>query len=219
MQPVNLAGDGPRRGNPFSLRAHWRKYAAVAVAAVVVAVAGIAAYKARSSPESEFSYKDGVVEASGPWRLYIHPVVLKGVSDDGCQVTLTDLDSGAETTIPVYPVYGESMWQMQAEGRFRLESTHENCQPNAEDGPGDRGFPVNEVRGDTDAFNPSGEFTVHVDDFPSASCQVVLKDGETGTTIDTVDLTPDKPTDQMEPGDRSSVYLSELSCPVRATDE
>ena len=85
-------------------------------------------------PAPGFSHTGNVVEAIGPWRLHIFTEM---PGDPGCTVTLTDLDRGTKSTVPTYPAYGESIWQMQATGRFRLEPSHTGCEINAEDGAGD----------------------------------------------------------------------------------
>jgi hypothetical protein len=206
------------RAPRFSIRERWRTYA-VAGALVVAAIAGIAAYAVFSSPAPEFSFRDSVVESIGPWRLHI---VDSGdaTGDPGCSVTLTDLDRGTKSTIPSYPAYGESMWQMQATGRFRLEPSYGGCEINAEDGAGDARLPLKVIGGDSESFNPSGTFTVQVDEgeFNGDTCDIVLRDGETGTIVDRASVTQQSPTQEMDPGPRSSLYLSAVPCPVKVSD-
>jgi hypothetical protein len=214
----DLVNRTPVRAPRFSIREGWRAYA-VAGVLVIAAIAGVAAYNVFSSPAPEFSFKDNVVEAAGPWRLHIFD---RGdaTGDPGCSVTLTDLDRGTKSTVPSYPAYGESMWQMQATGRFRLEPSGTGCEINAEDGAGDASIPLTVIRGDSESFNPSGTFTIHVDngDF-GGTCQIVLRDGETGTIVDQVAVTRQSPTQEMEPGSRSSLYLSNVTCgPVKVSD-
>jgi hypothetical protein len=185
---------------------------------VIAAIAGVAAYNVFSSPASGFSFKNSVVESTGPWRLHIFSDL---TSADGCTVTLTDLDHGNPSTVPSYPAYGEWMVQMHVSGRFRLEPSQTRCEISAEDGTGDAGFPLKVIRGDSESFNPSGTFTVHVDDNEfkgGIHCQIVLNDGATGTTVDTASVTPQSPSQEMDPGDRSSVYLSNVPCPVTVSD-
>jgi uncharacterized caspase-like protein len=212
---VNL----PRvRAPRFNFRERWRRYAAVSGALVIAAIAGIAVYNVFSSPAPGFSFKNDVVESTGPWRMHIFSDV---TSADGCTVTLTDLDSGNKSTVPRDPAYDESMWQMQATGRFRLEPSQTGCEINAENGAGDASIPLKVIRGDSESFNPSGTFTVQVDEFGmqyAETCQIVLRDGETGTTVDTTSVTPQRPTQQMDPGNRSSLYLSNVPCPVTVID-
>jgi hypothetical protein len=204
---------GPR----FDLRGRRRAYAAVAGALVLVAIAGVWAYNAFSSAP-EFSFKNYVVESSGPWRLHIFS---DAKSSEGCNVTVTDLDQGSKSTVPASPAYGESMWQMQSTGRFRLERSQPGCGINAEDGAGDESGGQKVIRGDSEGFNPSGTFTVHVDDgdFTSEPCVIILKDGDTGTIVDQVSLTRQSATQEMEPGPRSSVYVWNVPCPVTINDD
>ena len=215
----DLVNRTPVRAPRFSIRERWRTYA-VAGALVIAAIAGVAAYNVFSSPAPEFSFKDNVVEAAGPWRLHIFNRG-EATGDPGCTVTLTDLDRGNKSTVPTYPTYGESIWQMQATGSFRLEPSYGGCEINAEEGAGDASFPLTVFRGDSESFNPSGTFTIHVDngDF-GGTCQIVVRDGETGTIVDQVAVTLQSPTQEMEPGSRSSLYLSNVTCgPVTVSDD
>jgi hypothetical protein len=210
-------GLAPVRAPRFNFRERWRRYAAGAGALVIAATAGVTAYNILSSPAPGFSFKNNVVESTGPWRLHIFSDVRSAY---GCNVTLTDLDHGTKRTYPSDPAYGESMWQMQATGRFRLEPSDTGCGINAEDGAGDEDPSMTVTRGDSEAFNPSGTFTVHVDDnqFNGDTCPIELRDGETGTTVDRVSVTPQRPTQEMDPGNRSSVYLWNVPCPVKVID-
>jgi Caspase domain len=209
---VNL----PRvRAPRFNFRERWRRYAAVSGALIVAAIAGVSAYNVFSSPAPGFSFKNNVVESTGPWRMHIFSDVA-----DRCTVTLTDLDRGTKSTVPRDPAYGESMWQMQATGRFRLEPSQTGCEINAENGAGDASIPLKVIRGESESFNPSGTFTVRVEDneFNGDTCKIDLRDGETGTIVDRKSVTPQRPTQQMDPGPRSSVYLSNVPCPVAVID-
>jgi hypothetical protein len=214
---VNL----PRVRSPrFSFRERWRRYAAVSGALVIAAVAGVVVYNAFFSPAPEFSFTNDVVESTGPWRMHL---ISNGTSPDGCTVTLTDLDSGNTSTVPRTPAYDKSMWQMQATGRFRLEPSQTGCEVNAENGAGDANLPLKVIRGDSESFNPSGDFAVQVqvDEFGeqyAETCQIVLRDGETGTIVDSTSVTRQRPTEQMHPGNRSSLYLSNVPCPVTVID-
>jgi hypothetical protein len=216
------ANRAPARTSRSDPRKHWRTYAAV-VAALVIAVAGVAAYNVFSSPAADFSFKNGVVAASGPWRLHVFDRASS--NDEGCTVTLTYLDDGNKSTVPgdpAYgPAYGDSMWQVQATGRFRLEPSADYCEINVEDGAGDAGLPLKVIRGDSESFNPSGTFSVRVDDgdFGSATCDIVLRDGETGTIVDSASVTAQSPTQEMDPGFRSSLYLSAVPCPVSVIED
>jgi hypothetical protein len=182
----------------------------------MLAIAGVAAYNILSSPAAGFSFKNYVVESTGPWRLHVSSFT----SADGCTVTLTDLDHGTESTVPSYPAYGKSMWQMQATGRFRLERGP-GCEITAEDGADfDAGFSQKVIRGDSESFNPSGTLTVQVADgeFNGDTCPIELRDSETGLIVRTVSVTPERPTRQMDAGNRSSLYLSNVPCPVWVRD-
>jgi eukaryotic-like serine/threonine-protein kinase len=203
------------RAPRFNFRERWRRYAAVSGALIVAAIAGVSAYNVFSSPAPGFSFKNNVVESTGPWRMHIFSDVA-----DRCTVTLTDLDRGTKSTVPRDPAYGESMWQMQATGRFRLEPSQTGCEINAENGAGDASIPLKVIRGDSESFNPSGTFTVRVEDneFNGDTCKIDLRDGETGTIVDRQSVTPQRPTQQMDPGPRSSVYLSNVPCPVAVID-
>ena len=207
-------GAAPR----FNFREHWRTYAAVAGALVIAAIAGVAAYNVLSSPASG-------VQLQGQ-RRRVHralaPAHLQRCQlPDGCTVTLTDLDHGNKSTVPRYPAYGESTWQMQSTGQVPARAQQTGCEIDAEDGAGDGSLPLKVIRGDSEAFNPSGTFTVHVEDggFNSGdTCLIDLRDGETGTIIDSASVTRQRPTQQMDPGSRSSVYLSNVPCPVTVSD-
>ena len=206
------------RAPRFDVRERWRGYAALSAAVVIAAIAGVAAYTV-FFPASQFSFTNGVVDSTGPWRMYLFSNI---TSAKGCTVTLTDLDSGTTSTVPRAPAYDESMWQMQVTGRFRLEPTQTGCNVNAENGAGDATLPLKVIRGDSESFNPSGDFSVQVDEFggqyPSESCQIVLRDGETGTIVDTTPVTPQHSTQPMHSGNRSSLYLSNVPCPVTVID-
>jgi hypothetical protein len=208
-------GRSPVRSARFAVRKRWRTYA-VAGALIIAAIAGVSAYNAFSSAPG-FSFDGNVVESTGPWRLHLFT---EDTTADGCTVTLTD-DQGGSRTVPSSPVYGESLWQMQSTGRIRLKPSSDGCDINAEEGAGDAIFPQKVIRGDSEAFNPSGTFTVEVDpgDFNSGdTCVVTARDGETGTIIDQVSVTRDATTQEMENGSRSSLYLSSVGCPVTIRD-
>jgi hypothetical protein len=184
---------------------------------LVIAIAGVAAYKVLSSPATEFSFKHNVVETTGPWRLHLF-------TDDttaaGCTVTLTDLDHDSTRTVPTSPVYGKSLWQMSM-GKFRLKASSNGCHINAEKGAGDAIFPQTVIRGDSEAFNPTGSFTVEVaeGDFNTGdTCVMTVNDAETGTIIDRVSVTRQDRIQEMENGDRSSLYLSAVPCAVTIDD-
>lgn len=214
---VNL----PRvRAPRFNFRARWRGYAAVSGAVIIAAIAGVLAYNVLSSPAPGFSFKDNVVESTGPWRLHIFDNATGGTGDAGCSATLTDLDGGNKSTVPSQHVFGESTWQMQATERRRIEPSSDVCEINAEKGAGDASIPLKVIRGDSESFNPSGTFTVQVEDneFNGGTCKIVLRDGESGAIVDTTSVTPQRPTQQMDPGPRSSLYLSNVPCPVTVID-
>jgi uncharacterized caspase-like protein len=212
---VALTEVGPTQS---TFRQYWR-LAAVAGALAVAAIAGVSAYNVFSSRAPGFSLTGKVVEASGPWRLHVSSDV---TSPNGCTVTITDLDHDTSRTVPRDPAYNTSTWQMQATGRFRLEPSQTRCEIDAEDGAGDALLPLNVMRGDSEAFNPSGTVTVHVDEGGftggARSCLLVLRDGATGTTVATTSVTPQRPTQQMDAGSRSSVYLSNVPCSVTVSD-
>ena len=206
------------RTSRFDLRKHWRTYA-VAGALVIATIAGFAAYNAFSSAPG-FSFRDNVVESTGPWRLHIFDNI-PGPNDVGCSVTLTDLDRGNKATVPAHEnAYLETLWQMEQTGKFRLKPSSDGCNINAEKGAGDAGFPQTVIRGDSEAFNPTGSFTVEVDagEFTGDTCVIVLKDGETGTVVGQVSVTPQDPIQEMDNGDRSSLYLSDVQCTVTIRD-
>ena len=200
-----------------AFREHRRRIAAVAGAVAVAAIAGASAYNVLSSRTPGFSHTGNVVEASGPWRLYISS---DASSPNGCSVTITDLDHDTTSTVPRVAAYNLSTWQMQATGRFRLEPSQTGCEVDAEDGAGDGLLPLHVIRGDSEAFNPSGAVTVHVDDsgFATEPCLFVLHDAATGTTLDSAPVTRQQPTQQLDAGARSSVYLSNVPCPVTIND-
>ena len=209
----------PVRAPRFDVPQRWRRYVVVSGALVIAAIAGFAVYTVVSSRTPDFSFTHGVVEATGPWRMGL----FNRDDSTGCTVTLTDLDSGNTSTVPSHPAYGQSTWQMQATGRIRLEPSKTSCEVSADNGAGDRNLPLKVLRGDSESFNPSGDFTVRGDEFggpyPAKSCEVVLRDGETGTIVDSRSLTPQQRTQPMHPGNRSSVYLSDVPCPVTVTDD
>jgi len=214
---VNL----PRvRAPRFNFRERWRRYAAVSGALIIAAIAGVSAYNVFSSPAPGFSFENNVVESTGPWRLHIFDNATAATGDTGCSVTLTDLDGGNKSTVPGQHAFGESMWQMQATGRLRLEPSSDFCEINVENSAGDASIPLKVIRGDSESFNPSGTFTVRVEDneFNGDTCQIVLRDGDTGTIVDRKSVTPQRPTQQMDPGPRSSLYLSNVPCPVTVID-
>ena len=202
------------------LRKRRRAYAAVAGALVIIAsIAGVAAYNVLSSPAQDFSFKNDVVESTGgPWRLHI----FSDGSSDGCTLTLTDLDHGNKSTVPTYPTYGESWWQMQSTGRFRLEPSTTGCGGfDAVAGAGYEELPQKVIRGDSQSFNPAGSFTVHVADGDfntDDTCVISVRDGETGTIVDQASVTREASTQELDNGSRSSLYLSNVPCPVTVDD-
>jgi uncharacterized caspase-like protein len=200
-------------------RPRWTYVAAVV--AVLLAAGVFLVDQLTSGPDKEFSFDGKVVESIGPWRMYVFDNL--GPNDVGCTVTVTDLADETSRTIPGggSPVYHESLWQMRDVGRFRLEPSRPGCEAGADDGTGDAGSSFKVDQGDSEMFNPSGtiQVTVAKPDFVDDQCKIVLRDGENGAQITSVLLTPQNPSMPMDPGERSSVYLSDVPCPVSMSDE
>ncbi len=210
--PVPDSAPAPARSRALSGR---RGVLLLAVAAVVIAGGLIAALVPGGGSADANSHT-----ASGPWRLMIQDSF--DGHDPGCNVTLTDAQSGR--TIRSLPgLYGKHMiFQIYQVGKFRWQVSNQSCLVTPVDGPGNVTLPLEftEGVGDTIAFTAPGRVAVHVENYnESPNCPITLTDPATGQAIAAGTATPGQNGDTvtLDAGGRKVAYLSDLDCLVRVT--
>ena len=157
----------------------------------------------------------GSYTASGPWRLEIHP------SNNGCSVTVTQ--DGGDLTWRQEDVWVDKAFQMPYTGTFTWAVNDPGCAivPRATPGQVELPFTKSAWTGDTDAFHVPGTFTAEVRSWETSEqdeCELVLKDPSDGTMVDIRTATRARPSVILDPGERSEVYLAEMSCDVRVSE-
>jgi len=203
-----------------------RKVLLPAVAAAVIAAgSATAAVLLTGGSGGSGSHTAGSVGAngyvaSGPWRLKVQDVPTGG-GDPGCAVTLTDAQTG-RTVLSLHDLYAPVSYQVTQAGSFRWQvSNPGNCIVTPLDGPGHAELPLTWLQGgDTDAFATSAKVAVKVTDYRgSPTCEITLRDPTNGQPIASKTLTPGQDNDSvtLDAGGRSMVYLSDLTCYVRAS--
>jgi hypothetical protein len=195
---------------------------AVAAAAVIGAGSATAAVLLTngSGPSPDGADRAGTRGhvASGPWRLRVQDV--SAGADAGCAVTLTSARS-SETVLALHDLYGMHTYQVSQAGSFQWQvSDAVNCVVTALDGPGNARLPFTWQGGDTDAFATAAPVSVTVTDYSgSPDCQITLRDPADGTAIDSKTATRGQGHDTvtLDPGGRTTGYLSDLGCEVRVS--
>ena len=208
-------------GPPGGLRGAGRRRRILLAAAAAVAIAagsGTAAALLTSGSGGHSAGSAGATAyvASGPWRLKVEDMSTGG--DSGCAVTLTNAQSSA-TVLARRDLYGTHTFQVSQTGSFQWQvSNAGNCVVTPLDGSGNAKLPFSWEGGDTDAFATTTPVAVTVTDYSSSpSCEITLRDPTDGETIDSKTATSGQGNDTvtLNPGGRSSGYLSDLSCKVR----
>jgi eukaryotic-like serine/threonine-protein kinase len=193
----------------------------VAAAAAVVIAGGVTAALVLTggSGGTPGAAGPGTYTASGPWRLMIQDSANVG-TDNGCNVTLTDTQSG-QTIKSVQGLYGTHTYQIHQAGSFRWHVNDPMCLVTTPAGPGHATLPFSWLgAGDTDAFTAPANVTVHVDDYASSpNCTITLSDPASGQLVDSKTATPGQNQDTvtLDPGGRKTVYLTDTDCKIRVT--
>jgi hypothetical protein len=196
-------------------------YAAV-ITFVLAAVAGTLAVLLNSgSGDDEPQTGDATDEAAdftadGPWRIAIRDEI--DGQDNGCTVTVTNLDTGDQKSIT--EIYGTESFQVQQTGRFSWEVNDPGCLVVGRSGSGSATLPFVQQAGtgDTEAFAAPAKVTVEVLDFNgSTECNLVLHGAADGREVDFGTVQTDSGPLLLDPNGRSEVYLSNLECGVRVS--
>ena len=157
--------------------------------------------------------------SSSPWRLLIEDRIR--ANDQGCTITLTDVNSGASTLLPAAgSFYGSKTLQIHQAGSIRWQTNDPGCLVSPRDGPGATTLPfIVDQTGDSDAFLPPPRVAVQVKDYMgNHTCQFKLYDPADGQTLDSATATPGADTVLLDPAGRDRVYVGyEYSCAYRVS--
>ena len=208
------------RGGPSSAgpRHRGRLIALVTAAAVLVAVGGTVAFVLHGGGSAPTSSAGGnTFSADSPWRLLIEDKIQN--SDNGCTITLTDVDSGAATLLPVASwadsLYGNKTLQIHQAGSFRWQANDPGCLVTPLAGSGTTTLPfIADQMGDSDAFVAPPLVAVQVKDYHSnPNCQFKLYDAADGQALDLATANAGTDTVILHTAGRQKVYVGyEYSC-------
>jgi hypothetical protein len=219
--PTAAAGKAP----PTTRR---RVLPAAAAAAVLVAAGGVIAALvlphdggAGPTPSADggLNGPPSSYTSDSPWRLVIEDKIR--ANDQGCTITLTDVNSGASTPLPAAAgtratsLYGNKSLQIHQAGSFRWQANDPGCLVSPRAGPGDTTLPfIVDQTGDSDAFLPPPRVAVQVKDYMgNQTCHFKLYDAADGQTLDSATATPGADTVLLNSAGRQRVYLGyEYSC-------
>ncbi|MEJ3744953.1 caspase family protein [Actinomycetes bacterium KLBMP 9797] len=215
--------EGPPQRSPadrWRIRAFPRRRRSIYVAgaAVVLVVAAAAAVLLIWDP-GDGRTEDGPLRqaefaATSPWRLVVRDNI--SVADNGCDVTVTKVDSGEEIAT-ITDAYGTSSYQMRETGTLRWAANDPGCLVILRSGAGKATPPfAHESGGDTDAFDARGRVAVEVADFiGNPECKFVLRDAADGQQLDFGSARPGGGPVLLDPAGRSSVYVANPHCGIR----
>jgi hypothetical protein len=222
--PAAMAPDGPGRAKAARTavasaapRRRWWWLSAAAVA-VVLAVAAVLLFVDRGDSgdaiASEGPLPADNFEAEAPWRLQIRDNI-QG-KDVGCTVSMVHNDSGLSIPLPT-GIYSPMSFQMQRGGTFNWSASDPGCLASLRSGAGSAKLPfVPELFGDTDAFGVTGPVSIEVIDFRgNAECRFALHDAADGGQLDFGSIPKSGGTLTLNPGNRSTVYLTNEYCVAR----
>jgi len=152
-----------------------------------------------------------------PWRLLLEDRIR--LNDNGCTITLTDVNSGASTSLPAASLatslYGHKSFQIHQSGSFRWQTNDPGCLVTPLAGPGATTLPfIVDQTGDSDAFVPPPRVAVQVKDYMgNQKCQFKLYDAVDGQTLDYATAIPGTDTVLLDSAGRQRVYVGyEYSC-------
>ncbi|MCM3884773.1 serine/threonine-protein kinase [Frankia sp. R82] len=217
------AGAGPGAGEGSGRTARPRRRGrALGVGAALVVLAAAAAIVAVILTGGDDGSDDSAggatltYTATGPWRLMISD--RQSGNDEGCTVTTAGSGNPPGLSLPS-GVYGEESYQVHLTGDFTLDVSPAvpGCVLQAIDGAGDAPLPFTvQHNGDSTAFQAPPAVEVQVRDFNgSETCDLVLRDVDSGEDIDVATAAPDAPTVRLDPGGHSQVYLAANGCVTR----
>ena len=172
---------------------------------------------AGSSSDTSTGGTSGTITASAPWRVVIRDNI--GGNDVGCNVTVTNTDSGEQRVWQ--SLYGPfRSYQMHDSGTFRFDVNDPGCLVVKHGGAGAVTVPFASQPGigDTDAFRTKGSVEVKVLNFAgSSSCDLELHAVQGGRLLDfgTVDEGGGPLT--LDPQNEALVYLATSSCGVQVS--
>ncbi|GID26130.1 caspase, EACC1-associated type [Paractinoplanes brasiliensis] len=197
-----------------------RRRTLLTAAAAVILIAGAAlafvllGNDNGSSGEGRVSSENFTAQA--PWRLTIDDNIQD--KDNGCDVTLTHVDSGRPLPIPT-GLFSPTAFQVRESGQFRTSANDPGCIVLHRPGAGTATLPFTTERlGDTDAFPVSGQVTVEVlDDHGNNSCDLTLHDATDGRALAAREAAAGTGAVLLDPADRKTVYLGSLYCNVRVS--
>ncbi len=167
--------------------------------------------------------KSGTATFPGPWTLLVDATPrLDGL--DGCQVMLTDTQTGASTAYPNGehgPEQETSLWQIHQGGNFRWTVNDTSCVVLPRSSTVDvksSPFEPEFTHGDSEAFDAKDPVAVKVTDFQgAATCTVYLNDIATGDVVDRKVATTENPVVELDPGPAHKAYISDPSCDIHVT--
>ena len=143
---------------------------------------------------------------------------------NGCDVTLTDTDTGLEELFE--DVWGTKSFQMQSTGTFRWEANDPRCRVVQRPGSGKAVLPFSwkAGTGDTDVFaapKAPGKVAVQVTAFNGYSkCDFELNDATDGQLVSLGTVPQGEGPLLLDPNGRSEVYLADFAgCDVRVSAE
>jgi hypothetical protein len=210
------AGTGDRPVRPRRRLA----YAAAAVA-VVLAAGGVAGAllipDGTDPPGNGDDPASNEFTATAPWRLVIRDEI-QG-NDQGCDVVLSDADTGEEKA-RIVDAYGQKSFQMPWSGSFRWEANDPGCVVIRRAGSGEVTLPFAEecCGGDTAAFHTVGETAVEVRNFNGNSeCHFALHRVSDGQQVEFGDVQQGGGPWVFELAEAAQVYLADLMCGVRVS--
>ena len=154
--------------------------------------------------------------AKAPWRLLIEDATSDDGGDDiGCDVTLTNDDSGYRRTWDRF--YGAATFQMQESGTFRYEATDVGCLVLPQNGDGATTLPFSwsYADGDTAAFQSPGFISVTVEDWIGLpDCALRLSDAADGRTVDSKEAIRGEGAVRLSSNGPGRVYVQDPGCSI-----
>ena len=157
------------------------------------------------------------ITAAAAWRLLISDKMA-----NGCDVTLTDTDTGLEELFE--DVWGTKSFQMQSTGTFRWEANDPRCRVVQRPGSGNAVLPFSSKAGtgDTDVFaapKAPGKVVVQVTAFNGyTKCDFEMNDATDGQLVSLGTVPQGEGPLRLDPSGRSQVYLADFrGCDIRVS--
>ncbi len=201
-----------------ALKRH-RRWIYIVGAAVVLATAGVAAallLNDRDTPTGQVLLTKEEFTATSPWRLVIRDNI--SGNDDGCDVTVTNVQSGGQVAAPT-DIFESRSFQLRETGTFRWTANDPGCLVFLNPGAGETVLPfLHDHGGDSDAFDARGPVAVDVVNFNgNPDCKFVLHDAADGRQLNVGSVRQGGGPLLLDPGGQSHVYLSNLYCDARVS--